>query len=493
MSLGRKTLGGLVWVSVANSINQVLSFVVFVVLARQLNLSEFGAVMLAILVINVFTMFFKDGIVDFLVREDDSSIDDVVRKSTAFWSTIAYGAVLGAILCLVVGPVLGLFVDPVVTHYIFWMSPIVLIGCWTIVHLALVRRNYAFKVSAMRNVVGGLITGVTAVLMAAMGWGAWALVFSRVLGSLAAALVLVLQEPLRPRFVFSASYAATLTRYSYPLIGARLVSYLSSKTPEVALTLFGGTAILALYRVGIRVIEVLNSLLIDPLSNVLLTTLTKVDRAEFGFYVSRTMSVLVLVLSPFFLGVAAVSYPLTLLLFGEKWSESSFVMNILCFQIVPIVIRTVLLISFKASNTTARIWRLSIVELLINALLMGCASMWGGAASVALASVFMSLLVTSVYIRVAATEGNINFSIVGKEILGPCVAAIVMYALVSGAIYSVAEREAWQQILLGILVGAISYPAMLLVFSRKLLRDVCNDALHGVSPRAQKIMRTILR
>src|SRR5687768_2797132 len=115
MSLKQKTLAGVAWVSLGNSANQVLALLVFIVLARHLDADDFGHVMVAVLFINIFTIFFKVGVVEYLVQLQTW---EEAAASTAFWVMAVMGVVLTALLAGLIGPVLQSYWGGDISAYI---------------------------------------------------------------------------------------------------------------------------------------------------------------------------------------------------------------------------------------------------------------------------------------------------------------------------------------------------------------------------------------
>lgn len=494
MNLRRKTISGILWLSVANFFNQLLSLAVFVILARELSLDEFGVAMLAILIMNIFSMFFKDGIIDFLVREQDGTFSEKL-KTTAFWLSLIFGLLLTTVLVLVVAPIFDHFYGGPAAGYILVMSPMMIFSSVTILNLAVVRRNYAFKVAASRNVANGILTGAIAIFLAFDGWGAWALIYSRVLGALGAALILVWQEPFFPKFGFSTRCAREIIRYSMPLVSARLVTYLSSRSPEMALALVGGPAALAIYRVGCRVVEVLNSLLVDPVANVLLTTFSKMEQGEAAKNAPKITAALVGILAPAFLGAASIAVPLTGVLYGERWQESASVMMVLCFQIVPVTVRLVLVMIYKTARATRRLWDLALIELALSVLLMASASFWGEA-YVAVAVVLQTILMAALHIGLRPDGVQFPAASAVADVVAPSLSALVMFVGVYFTVSSVAYLDVWIQLLSGVAFGLILYLGLLLLvfpswMSRALegMKDVLPTRFDRVVALVQKLAR----
>lgn len=469
MSIKARTIAGVAWLSLANSANQLVSLLAFIILARTMAIADFGLVMLAVLVSNIFSMFYKDGVSDFLVRTETLT-DEMV--ATAFWVMAALSIALIFLSIFAVGYPLNLIYGERFFYYNAALSPAILFGGLSVVNLAMARREFRFKVSALRNFVNGFLTGLIAVAMALYGFEAWSLIFSRVLGALGSAAILWIQEPYRPQFKFSGSAFATMVRYSGPNLVSRLIIYIATKMPELILAFIAGPAALAIYRVASRVLEVFNSLFLDSISNVLLTSFAKlpVDRYQNGF--QRTLSLQIAVVLPIFFGLASISEPVTRLIYGEKWMDSAFVMQILSLQIAPLLFRNLAVVLYKAAGRTSQLFLLSLAELLTSSTFVLFAAFYGVDA-VAWTILVVSHLTAVVFAISLRRMLNIDLKAILLEITPFWVASALM-AVGVYFLYDVLSMtfQPIIAILLSIVAGAVGYTLIIVLLFPKAVLGV---------------------
>lgn len=465
MSIKAKSLSGIGWLSFANSANQLTTLVVFVILARHLTLDQFGMVMLAVLINNVFTIVFKEGIVDFIIKNDDDV--DGRSTATAFWLLLITALLCVAIQSGLIAPFVDHFFSAQTSIYLAAMAPIIVLNSMSVVNLANARRKFNFKVSALRNFVNGLLTGIVAIVMALLGYGAWSLIISRVAGALGSAVILWYEEPYRPKLVFDTGHAKRIVSYAAPILQFRLLNYLSGRMPEFLLAAFAGPAALAIYRVGGRLIEAVNSLLLDSIANVLVTTFSKLrDREAVEPYI-RVTSALLAILAPIYIGCGAIAPELTHILYGEKWAESGVVLTFLSFQIVPAVLKMVTITLFKTHDRTSGLRMLGILDIVSSALFALTAAT-GNPSVVAGGVVISSFLTSAFYLRAGQRAFGIPAVSVVMGSSPYCIASLVMFCSVyplAGLLLEHAPSMA--AAIVASMFGTIVYAVVVLLFFRR--------------------------
>ncbi|TBC02995.1 oligosaccharide flippase family protein [Rhizobium ruizarguesonis] len=486
MSIKAKSVSGIGWLSFANSANQLTTLAVFVILARHLTLEQFGLVMLAVLINNVFTIVFKDGVVDFIIRNDDDADGDIT--ATAFWLLLMLAALCIAIQSGVIAPLVDHFFSADTSMYLAAMAPIIALNAMSVVNLANARKKFNFKITAFRNFINGLLTGIVAIVMALLGYGAWSLIISRVAGALGSAVILWYEEPYRPQLAFNVKHAKRIVSYSAPILQFRLLSYLSGRMPEFLLAAFAGPAALAIYRVGGRLIEAVNSLLLDSIANVLVTTFTKLrDRDTVEPYI-RVTSALLAILAPIYIGCGAIAPELTHVLYGEKWAESSIVLTFLSLQIVPAVLKMIAITLFKTRDRTSKLRMLGILDIVSSALFALTATT-GSPSTVAAAVVTSTFLTCWFYLAASQKSFGISRASVVKGAWPYCIASFAMFATVYPlARLLLSHMPPLAAAMVAALTGALIYAAIILVFFRRQSLDLLAELSFLLPGRLKKLV-----
>jgi O-antigen/teichoic acid export membrane protein len=349
MQLLTKTASSVFWNIVANSSTQLANLLVFVLLARQLPLDDLGSVVFALLVANFFMIFVKEGISDFLVQRPDWDMDAV---STVYWIAVLGGLFLTLVCAFVVAPLFGLIYGDNLAVYLQALSPTIFLGAISIPSLAKARREFKFRLTAGRNFINGIITALVALVLAFMDMGAWSLILSRNVGALGAAALIMLAEPVRPRWTLVGGQAKALTAYTLPILSSRIAGFFAFKAADIFLMALLGPAPLAIYRVGTRIWDAITTLLVHPLVTVSISTFSRVAADRLGETFSRMTTVLIALCLPVYLGAAAIGTTVTVLLFGSNWRESGLVMSILCMAATPQLIRALVPAALKSLENT---------------------------------------------------------------------------------------------------------------------------------------------
>ena len=196
-SLGVRTLSGLGWSSLTVLIKALLTFLVLAVLSRLLTPNDFGLVGIAWILIELATRFGQTGIGHALIQRHE--LTDRHLEIGFTLSTVLGGAVAGSIWLF--APRFGhLFDEPTVSSLLRVLSVTFVIGGVGVVPEHLLRRNLRFKQLMVADLLSYSVGyGLTAMVLAFQGFGAWALVWGEIMRVLIRTVTTSLYSPPRPR------------------------------------------------------------------------------------------------------------------------------------------------------------------------------------------------------------------------------------------------------------------------------------------------------
>src|SRR6478672_11868114 len=163
-SLGAGVASSVLWLSAQKWIARLSGFVTLVVLTREVSPAEFGVVAAAMAVIPMVYLLADLGFSTYLLQADEI---DPRSLSTAFWSSVAAGAVLSGGLLAAAPLVAAMFRTPELTAVLRMLVLAIVPTVLGAVPLALLKRAMAFRTVAAQAV---------AIVMALLGAGVWALV-----------------------------------------------------------------------------------------------------------------------------------------------------------------------------------------------------------------------------------------------------------------------------------------------------------------------------
>lgn len=469
----------------ANSSTQLASLVVFVLLARQMSLADFGVVMLAVLFNNFFLLLVKEGVQDYLVQ---SRRWDAEFVSTAFWFMLAWGVVLTLFVAFVFAPLAGLIYGQQLTIYTQALAPTLLMGAASTTSAASARREFRFRVTAFRNFLNGAVSGIVALVLFALGFGPWSLIWSRVAAALGAALLLWIAEPIPVTRAFSRGDMSGIVKFSAPILSSRVLSYFALKVSELLLAFVIGPAGLAVFRVGGRINESLSALFVHPIVIVALSTFAKVDKERAGQAFIRLSTALIAFSVPVYYGGAAIANDFVDIFFGEKWHESGPIMSFILLAATPMLLRATVPAALKAADSTTDLYRFSVVEIL-SGMFWSAVTVHFGPTAVAFGAMVDphgSLFINRDVLRRSL---GIRLLDVAKAIAPYTMAGLIMFAVVKIFEMTVAASWGeWPRLLCSVAIGGIIYPGLLLTVWRHTLATL----LIELEPLAPQRVRPLL-
>lgn len=328
MSIKKKTIQGVFWSGIQNWGSQAGSFIVFLILARLLTPGAFGLVALANVFLNFVQIFLNQGFPEALIQRKE--IEDI-HINTAFWTQVVIGIFLTSLTFFFANPLAKVFNQLQLISILQVLSFVFIISSFSQTQMALLKRNFAFKSLATRSLLGILASGFVGVFMALSGYGVWSLVGQQLTYESVGVIVLWQASHWRPKLQFFRSYLSELLAFSSNLLGYKLLDFFNQRTDNLLIGYFLGETALGYYAIAHRILEVMTQLLIGTLNQVALPTFSRLqnDAQSFlnAFY--RATQLTSLIAFPVFWGVILLSPELIITLFGDKWSQSIPIIQII--------------------------------------------------------------------------------------------------------------------------------------------------------------------
>ena len=301
--------------------NFVLGIGSVVILARLLTPSDFGIVTMVTTFSLLLRSFGLNGFTELIMQRED--ITDSLA-SNLFWINLGIGTIL-TLAFAGSGSLLALFYhNSAVVPVTRGMSLTIGIGCLGYIHTGLLQRAMHFKTTAIINFAGQVLQFIVAIVLAMTGWHYWALVW----GSLAQTTVVAVGSLLVCRWIPSrpghASGTGSGLKFAINVYSHFAFSYLTRNTDNLLVGWRFGARALGFYKRAYDLFVLPETALLSPLSAVVVSTLSRVnrDREQFQRYFLRTISVLAL----FGMGIGAdfalVGVDLFRFLLGPGWEEA---------------------------------------------------------------------------------------------------------------------------------------------------------------------------
>lgn len=319
MNLGQSIRNGVKWLLLGNIGSRFLEFAFGVVLARLLVPADFGI----IVTISVFTgfasMVMSGGMAQSLIRAKEANESDFNAVFT-MQLTMSIVIYIGFFFC---APLIGkyfnnpLYADLIqVSALAFFMRP------FAFMRNAWLNREMDFKKRSITGFISGAITGIASVLMAWSGMGVWSLTLSGLLGALSLNIMLALiTRPLRLRLNFDTAIMRKHSAYGFKITTNDFLSYVTRESKNLILSKLAGPTFLGVFNKSESLARIPNELIMpatmQPVFRAMSTVQDDLDQTKYMLY--RAITLLMVYITPLYVGIWWVAGPFIEVVYGEKW------------------------------------------------------------------------------------------------------------------------------------------------------------------------------
>jgi O-antigen/teichoic acid export membrane protein len=464
-----------IWIVLGRGSTNIGGFLIFVLLARLLGPADFGLVGFAALFVEITRPMALAGFPQALIQR--SGWDPEV-SSNAFWANIVFAIVLAAVITFVVTPIMMASFDPRIEWVLPVLSANLIIDAMRAPHEALLQRRFAYKIMARQNVITMLVSGAVGIAFAYAGYGVWALVINRAVGSVLLTSMTWRSARWMPQFTFSVEKVKPLFGFGMHLTGALMMGQMNRRVADFMIGWLMGAAPVGIYRLGSRAVNIMNDAIIQPMNATALSAFSRVnERGSVASAYLRLTKACGLVSYPAFFGASVLATEIVAICFGPKWHESG---NVFAFLALTSGAGTLNFFTNPALNSVGKtrlVFWMSMISLFTTAAIT-LITVRFGVAAVALGLAIRAYL----QVPLAMLMLNRGLDLPVRRAIGgvmpPFLAATVMaLALFAIKIELLSEFSHVTRIAILVPTGAVLYIGLLMVFARGYLKEMNAELL----------------
>lgn len=328
-SLSGKVISGMKWKAFERLFLQLVNAATPMVLARLLMPADFGVVAILSVFITIAKTFVNNGIANSIIQKKDS---DLVDSSTVFYTQLTISVICYIILFFIAPKISSYYNNSELTLMLRVMSLSLIIGSFGSMQTTTMKKNMDFSKSFIINGISTIVYGVVGIGMAYSGFGVWSLVFANLANSFSLTITSTILIRWKPSFTFSFNRLKSLFSYSWKLSVGWIVGTIHQDVYTIVIGTYFNQATLGYYNRAGSFPHIITKTVTEVVDGVMFPALSKIqDNKEKLKEVTRNLlSVNSFVLFPVFLGLAAVSENLVLLVLTEKWLPAAPMMQIMC-------------------------------------------------------------------------------------------------------------------------------------------------------------------
>lgn len=423
-SLRARAMKGLAWKAFSQAFRQLSRIAVAVILARLLTPHDYGVAAMVLVFASLVIIFSDLALGAALVQRETLT---EVERSTVFWTSTAVGLVFTLVGLALSGPVAAFYGEPQVQPLFAALSLSFFVTALGTTQTALLNREMDFRSLELRLMGGTTAGAVVGIVLAAGGYGAWAIIGQQLAIAVLSTILLWAFSPWRPRFVFSLSALRSLGGFSANVFGTRLLFYLNRNADNMLIGRFLGSSALGLYAVAYNVMLAPLSRIAGPLVEVLFPAFSKIqtDKKRMASLWLRANRMIATITVPGMLGLMVVAPEFVRVVLGERWDGAVPVIQILAWVGLLQSLQRLNSSVLQAVDRTGVLLRYSVVVVVASLFAFAGGISWG-IVGVATAYAISSTIVEPYYTWLTARELGISLWDFARAIAGVAQAALVM-------------------------------------------------------------------
>ena len=329
-TLKEKTSKGLFWGGMSNGLQQLLSALFGIYLARTLSPEDYGLVGM-LTIFSMLALALQDGgFVSALINRKGIVHDDY---NAVFWFNVFCSLACYLILFLCAPLIARYFHHPELVELSRWTFLSFVFAGFGTAHRAYLSKNLMVKEMAMVGIFSVAASGLLGIYLAWKGFAYWALVFQALVLSFMTNAGYWFFSKWRPSFRLNFQPVREMLKYSVKLVVTSLLGILNSNLVTVILGRYYSAERVGFYTQANKWSMMGSNTLSGMVNSVAHPVLASVvDERERQLRVFRKMMRFASFISfPAMLGLAFIAPEFILVILKDKWTDSILLLQILSF------------------------------------------------------------------------------------------------------------------------------------------------------------------
>jgi teichuronic acid exporter len=331
MSLKKQALSGVFYSFIQLFGNQGVGFVISIILARLLVPAEFGLIAMLGIFLSLGGALINSGLSQSLIR---SSNTDELDYSTVFYFNLVVSIVIYIIIFLCAPLIADFYNQEILTLIVRVYSITFIINAFGAIQLTRLSKLMDFKTQMKISIPSTLLSGVTGITLAYLGFGVWSLVWSGIIQVFGSTVQLWYWSKWKPLLVFSITKFKHHFYYGMKLMFSGILDLIFTNAYTILIGKFFAPAQVGYYNRAdsLQMLPVGNiSSLVTKISFPLFSAIQD-DNVRLKSVYKRIMQMVIFLVAPTLILMAVLAEPLFRFLFTERWLPAVPYFQILCLN-----------------------------------------------------------------------------------------------------------------------------------------------------------------
>ena len=274
-------------------------------------------------------VFVDSGFSAALVQKQECSSADY---STVFYLNLAVSLFFFLIIFFSAGAIADFYKEPQLLSIIRTLGFLIILYALSIVQQSIITKQINFKLLNLINISSQIASGIVGITLAYKGHGVWSLVWKTLLNQVFVNIQLWVFNRWKPTLEFSRQSLKEMFSYSSKLLISGIINRIYDQLYSLVIGKFFSARELGLYNRANQFKNLPSESLSGAIMSVSFPVFSQIQHDKIRMkhvakkIVKSTMFVTIIAMS----GMAAISRQLIVTLIGEKWSDATPYLQLLC-------------------------------------------------------------------------------------------------------------------------------------------------------------------
>lgn len=457
--------------------SQVISIIVTIILARLLEVSDFGAIEIVTVIVSICQIFVQSGLNSALIQKKDVTQEDF---SVTFFVNTAIAFFLYIILFVISPSIEKFYAIDGLTNYIR-VTGLVLLPCSMMsIQYALLAKSFQFRKQMICSVLSMILGAVVGIVMAYKGLGIWSFVAYQIVTYWSSPLIALIVVRWMPSHIDSFKRIVPLFKFGIRILIASFIDNIYNDITSLIIGKKFTPSQLALYGKGKQFPQALITSVNGSIQSVAFPYLAKHQdsRNEMKDRLSGLIKMSSFVVFPIMFGLIACAKPFVLTILTEKWIMAVPYIQLMCIVFVAWPIFTANAWVLNAIGRSDLYLKTEIIKKVINFVsLVLCVVLFDSISAIIIGQIVV--IPINVAINMVVNKRIIGYSV--KELLSDIASPLLLSVIMGVIVYQFQNiSNFYIALIVQVLVGVSVY-LIFNVFSRnrnyRMFKGLVKDAL----------------
>lgn len=328
-NLKQKMLTALTWTTIDRFGQQIVQFIIGLVLARLLTPDDYGLIGMVMVFVALSNTLVDGGFGQALIRKEKPDQKDY---STIFFLNFGISIIIYVVLFVLAPSISGFFNQPQLTIISRVLFLAVILFSLYFVQYVIIIKELAYKTLAKVNITTTIISGSIGIYLAFKGYGVWALVVQQISFHIFRLVFFYTFRKWKPTMVFSFSVVKEFWTFSIHLLGIATINVLFNNIYLIIIGKFYPLKQIGYYSQANKLNDTVSYSFQQIIQGATYPLLVRIqhDEERFRRVYRKMIHMITVFVFPLLFTLIVVAVPFISILLSKKWLMSIPYFQLLC-------------------------------------------------------------------------------------------------------------------------------------------------------------------